>query len=129
MEFFPYGDIELRRGPLQSVNSLKYYNESNVLTTWDASNYLIAEELDVPVIDSDNDWPTDLFDRTDAVEITYITGYDDVADIPQAIKQAILMIVGHLYENRQDVIVGSQVNAMPLSSRSLLDPYKIYHFY
>lgn len=121
--------IELRRGPVQSVSSLKYYDSSNTLQTFDASGYFVDTNQDIPTIEADNNWPSALYDRIDAIQVTYVTGYATVGAIPQAIKHAILMIIGHLYENRQDVVVGSQVNQMPQASRTLLNPYVLTHQY
>lgn len=45
--------------------------------------------------------------------------------INSAIKAAILLIVGHLYENREDVVVGLSVAQLPLSATSLLRPHRI----
>ena len=39
-----------------------------------------------------------------------------------AIKAAILLICGHLFANREDVVAGMQSYAMPMGSRDLLRP-------
>lgn len=41
-----------------------------------------------------------------------------------AIKAAILLICGHLFANREDVVVGAQSFAMPNGSRDLLRPHR-----
>ena len=41
------------------------------------------------------------------------------------IIQAVYLTIGHWYENRQSVIVGRQVNEMPMTSKYLLDQYKV----
>lgn len=41
-----------------------------------------------------------------------------------AIKAAMLLICGHLFANREDVVVGAQSFAMPNGSRDLLRPYR-----
>lgn len=41
-----------------------------------------------------------------------------------AIKAAILLICGHLFANREDVVVGQQSFAMPRGSRDLLRPHR-----
>lgn len=41
-----------------------------------------------------------------------------------AIKAAILLICGHLFANREDVVTGSQSFAMPHGSRDLLRPHR-----
>lgn len=43
-----------------------------------------------------------------------------------AIRQAILILIGHFYENRQEVVYGSP-KVMPKASEWLLDPYRIVY--
>jgi hypothetical protein len=37
---------------------------------------------------------------------------------------AILLILGHLYENREDSVVGASAVELPMGSRALLRPYR-----
>jgi len=46
--------------------------------------------------------------------------------VNEAIKAAVLLIVGHLYANREDAVVGVSVAQMPNGSEWLLQPYKVY---
>lgn len=51
------------------------------------------------------------------------TGFGDSAsDVPQAIKQAIMLIVGDMYYFRED-----RKRSFPMASEILLQPYKCYH--
>ncbi len=54
------------------------------------------------------------------------TAGDDPMVVNDAIKAAILLIFGHLYRNREDVITGASAAAVvvPLGSRSLLWPHR-----
>lgn len=45
--------------------------------------------------------------------------------ITSAIKAAILLSLGHLYENREGVVVGLSVAEMPQGAMSLLRPHRI----
>lgn len=42
------------------------------------------------------------------------------------IKAATLLIVGHLYENREDVVAGQALSKLPNGAEWLLAPYKVY---
>ena len=42
------------------------------------------------------------------------------------ITSAILLYIGHLYENREAVVIGNAATRVPLAVESLLQPYKIY---
>lgn len=42
-----------------------------------------------------------------------------------AVKAAILLLVGHLFHNREEAAVGLSVAALPVSSQRLLQPYRV----
>ena len=43
--------------------------------------------------------------------------------VPEPLKQAALMLIGHLYENRQEVVVGKLASELPKASEFLAAPY------
>jgi uncharacterized phiE125 gp8 family phage protein len=57
-------------------------------------------------------------DDIGGVAITYTAGYGDAADVPMQIRQAILLTVGHMHENRES-------QEMPGYAKRLLDPYRV----
>lgn len=42
-----------------------------------------------------------------------------------AVKAAILLLVGHLFHNREEAAVGVSVAALPVNSQRLLQPYRV----
>ena len=46
--------------------------------------------------------------------------------VNEAIKAAVLLIVGSLYAQREDVVVGMSVAQLPNGAEWLLAPYKVY---
>lgn len=44
--------------------------------------------------------------------------------VTAAIEGAILLILGHRYANREDVVIGTSSSDLPRGSRSLLMPYR-----
>ena len=46
--------------------------------------------------------------------------------VNEAIKAAVLLIVGSLYAQREDVVVGVSVAQLPNGAEWLLQPYKVY---
>lgn len=54
-------------------------------------------------------YPWDLAEAA-AVRVAYEAGEDEV---PKAVKQAILLIVGAWYENREEVIIGTITSSLP----------------
>jgi len=56
---------------------------------------------------TDHAWPT-TFQRDDAIKIEYFIGYRSVtSDGPETIRDALLMLVPHYYENRENEWVGT----------------------
>ncbi|WP_036114480.1 MULTISPECIES: head-tail connector protein [Luteibacter] len=55
------------------------------------------------------------------------TSGDDPMVVNDAIKAAVLLIFGHLYRNREDVITGASAAAVviPMGSRTLLWPHRV----
>lgn len=45
--------------------------------------------------------------------------------VNDAIKAAVLLTIGHLDANREDVVVGATVAELPRGVRSLLQPYRV----
>lgn len=58
-----------------------------------------------------------------AITLTITAGYGDATDVPQAIKQAILLLVGHWYARRE--AVGDLLHEMPMSASALLAPFRV----
>jgi uncharacterized phiE125 gp8 family phage protein len=48
-------------------------------------------------------------DCLNAVQIRFVAGYGDPANVPDEIKQAILMMVADLYEHRGEEVIGNEV--------------------
>ncbi len=96
--------IELPHPPLQSVTSVKYTDSNGVETTWSAANYVVDTDS-VPgriVLGFNVAWPLFVLQPTGGIRIRYVAGWTSAANVPQALKQAMLLLVGHWYENRED---------------------------
>jgi uncharacterized phiE125 gp8 family phage protein len=63
-------------------------------------------------------WPT-IRAVTNAITITYLAGYGTAAAVPDDVKAAIKLIVGHLYEHREAMSEG-QIYEVPMAAKSLL---------
>lgn len=72
----------------------------------------------------------DLLDRplVDRIRIEFVAGYGNAATaIPQPLKQAVLYLVQHFYDNRSPVGINVNLNKMPFTVEALCGPYKIYN--
>lgn len=68
-----------------------------------------------------------VYENTNALTDAVLDGTagDDPMLINDSIRAAILLILGHLHANREDVVGGAAVVALPMGSRSLLQPFRV----
>ena len=108
--------------PLASVTHIKYTDEDDNQSTFGSSNYVVdiySEPARIKLSDGAN-WPTDTLIELNGVEIQIVVGYGDPDDVPQEFKQAIMLMIGHWYENREQVTVGEIAREIPMGVETLL---------
>lgn len=73
----------------------------------------------------------DYGDQMNAIRITFKAGYaplvesvTDLTKVPEQAKQAMKLLIGHFYENRQNVVTGTQVNEVPMTYQYLMEQFK-----
>ena len=122
--------LEIPRPPLQSVTSIKYLDDPGVLQTLDASKYSVFgighEEAGRVSPAYDQVWPTVLC-QPEAVQIRFVAGYGAAAAVPEDVKAAMFLIIGHLYKNREEN-QDFELYEMPLGALRLLSNYRITRF-
>ncbi|MEY4402914.1 MAG: hypothetical protein RIR91_949 [Verrucomicrobiota bacterium] len=118
------GWVLLPREPVQSVTSVQYYNTAGTLTTWASTEWEVDLYSSPPRLRAKygSTWPT-VKDVLAAVQVTFVCGYSGPQTVPQPILQALRLLVGHYYENREAATAGS-ISAMPFAVDALLAPYK-----
>jgi uncharacterized phiE125 gp8 family phage protein len=119
------GRVAIPLGPLQSVGSVKVYNADDVAETVPASSYLVDLSSLRPrlVRNTGAVWPTPGRSAS-GIEIAVTAGYGDTRDkVPQPIRQALLMLVAHWYEQREPVVF-EQPDVLPHGVADLLAPYR-----
>ena len=106
--------------------TVSYFDSSDVEQTVASSNYeLLGDHLSGGVWLRDSfSMPSLYDDRRTPVRVAFTAGYGAVAAVPSALKAAILMHVGHLYENRESVVVGVSATEVPQSYEPLIAPYR-----
>ncbi len=117
--------IEFKPGA-QSITSVKYQDSDNAQQTLADTVYELRRGL-VPELGLkySQSWPSVLC-HPDSVQIEFVAGYGASGDdVPQQIKQAMLLVLGQLYEYREEIVVGTIVSQIPKASEYLLQPYRI----
>ena len=125
------GVMFVPRPKLQSVESITYVNQSGDSTTWGSTFYTVDTVSQPGRIQPawQETWPI-ARRQHNAITVKYDAGYgDDAKDVPMDIRRGMLFMLGHLYENRQDVVVGTGFSVnVPKASEWLIDPHRIYSF-
>lgn len=143
---FPWGGLDVKghwydgafylpRAPVQSITSITYTDEAGNTGQTVASTVYgsdLDEEPGLVYLKKDQDWPT-VYDQRDSVTVRFVSGYAGTADspvsranVPEAIRVAILMLVADMYYNREAQVtrsVGLEANP---AVAALLRRYKVH---
>lgn len=131
LDSWPTSEIKVLFGDLQSVTHVKYTDKDEVQNTLDSAEYLVDTDS-VPgriILGYEKTWPTDTLSPKNPIEIQFVTGFGDTADdVPQDIKDAILIMVSDLYTYRESVVTNNKMNIEPLpfGIDALLYPYRVW---
>ena len=121
--------ITVPRPPLQSVSSLVYKDSDGTEhTLTEDEDYLVNTKTEPGTVRLavGKSWPTDLY-ATGAVTMQYVAGYGAAAVVPQEVKQWILIMVGHWYENRQAILpAGHNITRTPYAIDVLLQGLRVF---
>ena len=128
LDRFPRGDrFELPRPPLQSVTSLTYRDSSGTETMMaENTDYLVDLESDVGqiILPYGISWPSFTKYPVNPIKARYTAGYSATNEIPKSIKQAVLLLIGHWYANREAASAESVSREIEFSVKALLSPWK-----
>jgi len=121
--------ITLPRSNLISVTSVKYTDDDGVEQTLSTDVYGVDTTSTPGRIyrKQDQEWPTDVADERNAVEIIYKAGYGSTrSSVPPAIKRAMKLLLSHWDSNREATIIGVSAQELPLGVTSALDKHRAY---
>lgn len=113
--------IVLPRPPLISVTEVAYVDAAGDEQTVDAADYhVIVDGVFGVLVFRDAVAPPTVGRQPNAVAIEFEAGFGAAAAVPDEIKAAIKLLVGHLYENREQVLVGPAPHQTPMAAVDLL---------
>ena len=120
--------IKLPLSPVVSVTSIKYVDTDGVTQTLATTEYTV-DSVSEPtrIVEAwGKTWPSIRF-VPNAVTVRFVAGYGNASDIPEQIKRWMLMLMGHLYENRELTSQNVNIVEIPISTE-LLFPYRVIQF-
>ena len=102
---FPYDDavIEIPKGNLQSISSIKYKDYAGTETTLvENTDYIVSTRGVLGKIcpTYGDTWPVFTPYPLDAVIITFVCGYGAAAAVPEKVIQAMKLLISHWFVNR-----------------------------
>jgi len=115
-------DIRLPMPPLLEVLSVKYFDSDNAEQTYAPANYRafgIGGQGGIRLTGGAS-WPS-LRYGPEAVTIRYRAGYEEV---PEPIRQAILLMVGQLFSQRGEMVQENLTEDPTI--KALLAPYRVW---
>lgn len=134
MDYFPDGDaFRLAFPPLQSVTSITYTDANGDSQTFSSTKYIVDTKSKPAriALAYQQEWPTTR-EIANAVTVRFVAGYGaDFADVPEGIRLAMMMMIGHWYENREAVVAmpsGMTFQEAPESAKMLLWNHRVLEF-
>lgn len=117
--------IQIPLPPLQSTDfSIKYYDTDDTEADFSSDNYFIdiKSEPGRAVLNYGEKWPSTTLRPVNGICVTFKAGYGDAATaVPNKVKQAMLLLISHWYENREPIATtGAMPKEMPMSVESIL---------
>lgn len=133
---WPDGDrLHLWKPRVLAVSGVTYTDSDSVTATLDTDYYtadVINEFRPAVVLNYNYSWPVVTMHPVNPVKITFTAGYGASAEnVPEPLRQAMLLLIAHLYENREPYnisISGNSVVPIPWSVDALMAPYRAWGF-
>jgi len=118
--------INLPLNPVQAINSIKIYDETNNSVLVPSTEYYVDVAGDpgrvVWLGTGNRPGPGRI---ANGIEVQFTAGYgDNPDDVPDPLRQAITLLVTHWYERREPVEVGGVPAQVPMMISTLLSPYR-----
>lgn len=133
LDEFPTDEIKIPLPPLQSIVSVGYDDPDGNGQTFSALDFYADVASEPGWIVPNDDWPETL-DAINAVRIEFVAGYppttdspiDYRANIPASIRQGMLLMIGSMFESREDQFMDNMEKfPFPFASHSLLRPFRV----
>ena len=97
----------LPRYPLVSVSSVKYTDSAGTEQTWSSDNYSVDVYSQPGRIwlGYGAGWPSATLRPGPSIAVRYVAGFGAADDVPDALKSAVLLYFGDLYEHREQTVL------------------------
>lgn len=117
------GVVDLRPPPVTAVEGVTLYDALGEATSLGPESWRLAAgsgpaRLTLGLVDPGR--------AANGIEIDYATGYGTTAaEVPAPLRHAVLMLVGHWFENREAASLGVVSSSVALGVDALVAPYRV----
>ena len=120
------GEMVLPLSPVQAINGITLYDENDGTSTIAPSDYsLDAISQPARMIWRGSSYRPKPGRRYNGIEISMSAGFGtSTTDVPQPLRQAILLLVAYWYEHREPIGLASEVREIPQMVLMLTNAYK-----
>lgn len=116
----PYA-LKLYKGPVSAITSIEY-DPGDGSAPAVLADFRLVEGVNAALLPAyGQSWPATL-DGPGTVRVTGTAGYAD-GETPAELDQAVRMLVGHFYANREAVGGAASSSELPLAVKSLISGY------
>jgi hypothetical protein len=113
-----------------TVVSVKYNDNDGVLQTVSSDDYTLdTYDEKLPVLKAAYNvvWPVPRHEKN-AVRVQFTAGFGLAADVPELMKEALILLVGHLTNRQSQLENGVTVAHVPRAIERQLDPFSITRY-
>lgn len=129
LDTFP-AEILVPKPPLSSVTSITYTDSDDSSQTVATSVY----QSDIYSVPGrirpklNQSWPTDVKDDTyNVIAVKFVAGYGAAASsVPEQLKQAIKLLVSHMYTFREPIVAGTTPQHVPMAFDALIGQFRVH---
>lgn len=117
--------VKLPIAPVQSISEMRVKAADGVPSVVDATTYALdTSGRPARVAPKNGVWPVP-GRKLAGIEIDLVAGFGPTAnDVPEPVRQALLLLVAHWYEHRDPIEIGTPATAVPHAVSRLLNPYR-----
>lgn len=126
-----FGEIELPRPPVHSIESVKYIDVNGVEQTLSTAIYMLDNRAHLrPAmlrLKYEQSWP-DHRRESGAIRVRYVAGFrledsPPLDVVPESLRQAMHLLIAHYWSNRE--AVGADLRELPMGVCYLLGKYRV----
>lgn len=114
----------IRTWPIASIDVVEYVDGAGVDRQLQSTAYRVNKAArPARLMNVGAPWPA-LGRLNGTVALTLTAGFEDSTNVPAGVVQAIRMIVGHFFRNRDAVVTAGSPVEVPIAVDMLLEPYR-----